>query len=67
MKFTGAIRPPPEISQQMFNDSDALKALKTDLVYIHANFSFLIATHNEVENDVSIARNNKINNRIQDT
>jgi hypothetical protein len=47
----------------MFNDSDALKALKTDLVYIHANFSFLIATHNEVENDVSIARNNKINNQ----
>jgi hypothetical protein len=30
------------ILQNMFKDSNELKVLKTDLVYIHANFSFLL-------------------------
>jgi hypothetical protein len=37
MNLTGMIA----ILQGIFNDSDELKTHKTDLVYIHANFSFL--------------------------
>jgi hypothetical protein len=60
--------PPPQILQQMFTDSNALKALKTDLIYVHANFIVLfIAAYNKVEtDDIFVVRNNKTNHRIQD-
>jgi hypothetical protein len=59
------MRPP----QQIFNDSNALEALKTGLVYIYANFCFFfIAAYSKDENDnIFVVRNNKRNHRILDT
>jgi hypothetical protein len=51
------------ILQDIFQDSNELKVLKTDLAYIPANFSFL-SVYNKVGNDHKfIVRNNKRNQR----
>jgi hypothetical protein len=49
------------ILQDIFKDSNELKVLKTDLAYIHANFSF-ITVYNKVGKDHKfVVRNNKGN------
>jgi hypothetical protein len=50
--------------QDIFQDSNELKMLETDSVYIRENFSFSVAVCNKVGNDQKfIVRNNKINQR----
>jgi hypothetical protein len=38
------------ILQDIFKDSNELKELKTDLAYIHANFSFVLQSITKLEN-----------------
>jgi hypothetical protein len=42
------------ILQEIFNDSKELRVLKSDLVYIHANFSFLSHSINKLEETTNL-------------
>jgi hypothetical protein len=50
------------ILQDIFKDSNELKVLETDLVYIHENFSFFVAVYNKTgKSHIFVVRNNKRN------
>jgi hypothetical protein len=63
-EFDGGDASSVTILQDIFQDSNELKVLKTDLAYIHANFSFLSQSITKVGNDHKfILRNYKRNQR----
>jgi hypothetical protein len=42
------------ILQEIFTDPNELKVLKTDLAYIHSNFSFLSLSITKLENTTNL-------------
>jgi hypothetical protein len=55
------------ILQDIFKDSNELKVLKTDLAYVHANFSFLLQSITKLEKTTNLLTDTiKEINNIQD-